>query len=62
MEIIYNTIIFLSGISSGLISTWLYWRYIPLSKKKAAINSLNSKLEDGELTVEEFFDVISELM
>jgi len=52
---------FVAGIASGISAAWVYWKTIPVQKKKAAFNSISEALKDGELTVSEGMDAIGEL-
>ena len=50
------------GIASGVSAAWVYWKTIPLQKKKAALNSFSEAFKDGKLTATELIDAVNELL
>lgn len=59
IEFIYGLIL---GIIIGIVVTALYFITIPKSKKKAAYKEFKQSVRDRKLSVDEFINVVEELI
>ena len=50
------------GLVVGIVATAWYFMTIPKSKKKAAYNEFKKSIRDRKLSVDEFINVVEELI